>query len=79
MFTNSKQYHLVEGKAKFDIMIFILEINVQQISLAMHQDYTAIVLLLFPALPLLCVAAAAFFYVKNNERKTPLKREDFYR
>lgn len=44
----------------------------------MHQDYTAIALLLFTALPLLCVAAAAFFYVKNNERKTPLKREDFY-
>ena len=45
----------------------------------MHQDYTAITLLLFTALPLLCVAAAAFFYVKNNERKTPLKREDFFR
>ena len=44
----------------------------------MHQDYTAIALLLFTALPLLCVAAAAFFYVMNNERKTPLKREDFY-
>jgi len=45
----------------------------------MHQDYTAIALLLFTVLPLLCVAAAMFFYVKNNERKTPLKREDFYR
>ena len=45
----------------------------------MHQDYTAIALLLFTALPLLCVAAAAIFYVKNNERKTPFKREDFYR
>ena len=45
----------------------------------MHQDYTAIALLLFTALPLLSVAAVAFFYVKNNERKTPLKREDFYR
>ena len=45
----------------------------------MHQDHTAIALLLLTALPLLCVAAAAFFYVKNKERKTPLKRVDFYR
>ena len=73
------QYLLVQGRVEFDIVIFILEINVQLVSLAMHQDYTAIALLLFTALPLLCVAAAAFFYVKNNERKTPLKREDFYR
>ena len=45
----------------------------------MYQDYTAIALLLFTALPLLSVAVAAFFYVGNNERKTPLKREDFQR
>ena len=45
----------------------------------MYQDYTAIALLLFTALPLLCVAVAAFFYVRNNERKTLLKREDFHR
>ena len=45
----------------------------------MYQDYTAIALLLFTALPLLCVAVAAFFYVRNNERKTPLKREGFHR
>ena len=45
----------------------------------MYQDYTAIELLLFTAVPLAAVAATAFFYVKNNDRKTPLKREDFYR
>ena len=45
----------------------------------MYQDYTAIVLLLFTAVPLVAVAVTAFFYVRNNERKTPLKREDFYR
>ena len=70
---------LVQGRVQFNVEIFILEINVQQISLAMHQDYAAIALLLFTALPLFSVAAAAFFYVKNNERKTPLKRKDFYR
>ena len=43
----------------------------------MYQDYTAIALLLITALPLFCVAGAAFFYVRNNERKTPLKGEDF--
>ena len=79
MFANIVQYLLVQGKVGFDIVITILEIIVYQIFLVMHQDYTAIALLLFTALPLLCVAAAAFFYVKNNERKTPLKREDFYR
>ena len=52
---------------------------VLQITLNMHQGYAAIALLLFTALPFLCVAAAALFYVSNNERKTPLKREDFYR
>ena len=40
----------------------------------MHQDYTAIALLLFTAVPLIVVAATAFFYIKNNDRKTPLKR-----
>ena len=40
----------------------------------MHQDYTAIALLLFTALPLISVAVAVFFYVRNNQRKTPLKR-----
>ena len=45
----------------------------------MHQDYTAIALLLFTAIPLAVVAATAFFYIKNNDRKTPLKGEDFYR
>ena len=47
--------------------------------LLMYQDYTAIALLLFTAVPLVAVAVTAFFYVKNNDRKTPLKREDFYR
>ena len=45
----------------------------------MHQDYTAMALLLFTALPLISVAVAAFFYVRNNERKTPLKGDDFRR
>ena len=45
----------------------------------MHQDYTTIALLLFTSVPLAVVAATAFFYIKSNERKTPLKREDFYR
>ena len=45
----------------------------------MYQDYTAIALLLFTAVPLAAVAVTAFFYVKNNDRKAPLKREDFYR
>ncbi len=45
----------------------------------MYQDYTAIFLLLFTAIPLVVVAGTAFFYIRNNERKTPLKREDFYR
>mgnify|MGYP007000418671 CR=1 len=42
-----------------------------------HQDYTAIALLLFTALPLLCVAAAAFFYVKNNDGKHRLRGKIF--
>ena len=41
----------------------------------MHQDYTAIALLLFTALPLLCVAATAFFYVTNSEQKHPLREK----
>lgn len=45
----------------------------------MHQDYTAIALLLLTAVPLIAVATTAFFYVRSNDRKTPLKREDFYR
>jgi len=45
----------------------------------MYQDYTAIALLLFTAVPLAAVAATAFFYVKNNDLKSPLKRENFYR
>ena len=45
----------------------------------MHQDYTAMALLLFTALPLISVAVAAFFYVRNTERKTPIKGEDFRR
>ena len=44
-----------------------------------HQDYTAIALLLFGAVPLVAVAITAFLYIRNNSRKTPLKREDFYR
>jgi hypothetical protein len=36
-------------------------------------------LLLSPAFPLLSVAVAAFFYVRNNERKTPPKGDDFRR
>ena len=45
----------------------------------MHQDHTAMALLLFTALPLISVAVAAFFYVRNTERKTPIKGEDFRR
>jgi len=45
----------------------------------MYQDFTAIALLLLTAVPLAAVAATAFFYVRNNDRKTPLKREEFYR
>ena len=45
----------------------------------MYQDYTAIALLLLTATPLAAVAIATFFYVRTNSRKTPLKREDFYR
>ena len=45
----------------------------------MYQDYTAIAILLLTAIPVLAVAATVFFYDKNNERKTPLVREDFYR
>ncbi|QNJ01961.1 hypothetical protein SynPROSU1_00320 [Synechococcus sp. PROS-U-1] len=52
---------------------------ISKISCIMHQDYTAIALLLFTAIPLAVVAATAFFYIKSNERKTPLKGEDFYR
>ena len=44
----------------------------------MYQDFTAIAILLFTAVPLLAVALTAFFYVRNNDRKTPLKGEDFY-
>ena len=36
-------------------------------------------LLLFTALTLISVAFAAFFYVGNIDRKTPLKGEDFRR
>ena len=36
-------------------------------------------LLLFTALTLISVAVAVSFYVGNNERKTPLKGEDFRR
>ena len=56
-----------------------LDIIMFNILFIVYQDYVAIALLLFTALPLLCVAVAAFFYVRNNERKTPLKREDFHR
>tara|TARA_Y100001933_G_C18929779_1_gene534821 strand:- start:314 stop:517 length:204 start_codon:yes stop_codon:yes gene_type:complete len=49
------------------------------ISKLMYQDYTAIAILLLTAVPVLAVAATVFFYVRNNERKTPLTREDFYR
>ena len=45
----------------------------------MYQDYTAILLMLFTAIPLAVVAATIFFYIRNNDRKIPLKREDFYR
>ena len=45
----------------------------------MHQDYTALAPLLFTALPLISVAVAAIFYVRNNERKMSLKGEDFRR
>ena len=43
----------------------------------MYQDYTAIALLLFTALPLISVAVAVLFYVRNNERKTPLRGKTF--
>ena len=79
MFANIVQYLLVQGKVGFDIVITILEIIVYQIFLVMHQDYTAIDLLLFTVLPLISVAVAAFFYFRNNERKTPLKGDDFRR
>ena len=58
-------------------MDFVLDHILFSLLLIMHQDYTAIALLLFTALPLISVAVAAFFYVRNNERKTPLKGEDF--
>ncbi len=45
----------------------------------MYQDFTAIAVLLLTAIPVLAVAATVFFYVRNNDRKTPLTREDFYR
>ena len=45
----------------------------------MSQDYTAIAILLLTAVPLLAVATTVFFYVRSNDRKTPLTREDFYR
>ena len=45
----------------------------------MHQDFTAIALLLFGAVPLVAVAVTTFIYIKTNARKTPLRREDFYR
>jgi hypothetical protein len=72
------QYLLILRKVWFGIVNFIQDIIIFQGLLAMHQDYAAIALLLFTALPLISVALAAFFYVRNNERKTPLKREDFY-
>ena len=42
-------------------------------------SYTAIALLLFTLLPIIGVAVAAFSSVRNNERKMPLKGEDFCR
>ena len=45
----------------------------------MYQDFTAIALLLLTAAPLAAVMATVYFYVRNNDRKTPLKRDDFYR
>ena len=45
----------------------------------MYQDYTAIAILLLTAIPVLAVAATVFFYIRSNDRKTPLTREDFYR
>ena len=60
-------------------MDLVLDHILFSLLLIMHQDYTAIALLLFTALPLISVAVAVFFYVRNNERKTPLKREDFRR
>jgi hypothetical protein len=43
----------------------------------MYQDYTAILLMLLTAIPLAVVAGTIFFYIRNNDRKTPLKREIF--
>ena len=45
----------------------------------MYKDYTAILVMLLTAIPLAVVAATIFFYIRNNDRKTPLKREDFNR
>ena len=61
------------------VVNFSIDIIVFQVVLTIHQDFTAIALLLFTALPLISVAVAAYFYVRSNERKTPLKREDFHR
>ena len=58
-------------------MNFNLDTIVFQILLNMHQDYAAMALLLFTALPRWCVAAGLLSYVSNNERKTPFKREDY--
>ena len=44
----------------------------------MYQDYTAILLMLLTAIPLAVVAGTIFFYIRNNDRKTPLKREVFF-
>ena len=43
----------------------------------MYQDYTAILLMLLTAIPLAVVADTILVYIRNNGRKTPLKREVF--
>ena len=58
-------------------MDLVLDHILFSLLLIMHQDYTAIALLLFTALPLISVAVAVLFYVRNNERKTPLRRKTF--
>ena len=60
------------------IAVIVYLINYSLLT-SMYQDYTAIAILLLTAIPVLAVAATVFFYVKNNDRKTPLTREDFYR
>ena len=57
---------------------FIVQ-STHHLKTSMYQDYTAIAILLLTAVPLLAVATTVFFYVKSNDRKTPLTREDFYR